>query len=127
MKAFVDADILIWHLRGKRKACQFLRELLDDPSVELWTGAMQRAEVLFFMRPAEEELTMLLLSQLKTAAVDQSIIDEAGRIYRKWNPSHGIDSNDSILAATVLLNGGVLYTLNKKHYPMKDVAVQKAW
>ena len=127
MKAFVDADILIWHLRGKRKACQFLRGLLDDPSVELWTGAMQRAEILFFMRPAEEELTMLLLSQLKTASVDQSIIDEAGRIYRRWNPSHGIDPNDSILAATVLLNGGALYTLNKKHYPMKDVAVQKAW
>jgi len=127
MKAFVDADVLIWHLRGERKASRFLRGLLDDPSVELWVGAMQRAEILFFMRPAEEELTLLLLSQLKTASVDQSIIDEAGRLYRKWNPSHGIDPNDSILAATVLLNGGVLYTLNKKHYPMKNVAVQKAW
>ncbi len=127
MKAFVDADILIWHLRGERKACRFLRGLLDDPSVELWTGAMQRAEVLFFMRPAEEEMTTLLLSQLKTAPVDQSVIDEAGRLYRKWNPSHGVDANDSILAATVLRSGGVLYTLNKKHYPMKEVAVQKAW
>ena len=127
MKAFVDADILIWHLRGERKAIRFLRGLLDDPAVELWMGAMQRAEVLFFMRPAEEELTLLLLSQFKTAAVDQSVIDEAGRLYRKWNPSHGIDPNDAILAATVLLNGGVLYTRNRKHYPMKDVAVQKAW
>ncbi len=127
MKAFVDADILIWHLRGERKAIRFLRGLLDDPAVELWMGAMQRAEVLFFMRPVEEELTLLLLSQLKTAAVDQSVIDEAGRQYRKWNPGHGIDPNDAILAATVLLNGGVLYTRNRKHYPMKDVAVQKAW
>jgi predicted nucleic acid-binding protein len=127
MKAFIDADILIWHLRGERKASRFLRGLLDDPSVELWTGAMQRAEIIFFMRPAEEELTMLLLSQLKTATVDQSVIDEAGRLYRKWNPSHGVDPNDSILAATVLLNGGVLYTQNTKHYPMKEVAVQKAW
>lgn len=127
MKAFVDADILIWHLRGERKACSFLRRLLADASVELWTGAMQRAEVLFFMRPAEEEMTLLLLSQLKTAPVDQPVIDEAARLYRRWNPSHGMDANDSILAATVLLNGGVLYTLNKKHYPMNDVAVQKAW
>lgn len=127
MKGFVDADILIWHLRGECKARSFLRKVLGDPSVELWTGAMQRAEILFFMRPAEEELTLLLLSQLKTAIVDQSVIDEAGRFYRKWNPSHGVDPNDSILAATVLLNGGVLYTLNKKHYPMKDISVQKAW
>ena len=123
----MDADILIWHLRGERKACSFLRRLLEDPSVELWTGAMQRAEVLFFMQPAEEEMTMLLLSQLKTAPVDQSVIDEAGRMYRQWNLSHGVDGNDVILAATVLLNGGVLYTLNKKNYPMSHVAVQKAW
>lgn len=127
MKAFIDADILIWHLRGETKAYRFLRGLLADSSVDLWTGAMQRAEVLFFMRPAEEEQTMLLLSQIKTAPADQSVIDEAGRLYRKWNPSHGVDANDAILAATVLLNGGVLYTQNKKHYPMKEVAVQKAW
>lgn len=127
MKAFVDADVLIWHLRGERKACSFLRRLLDDPSVELWTGAMQRAEILFFMRPAEEEKTLLLLSQFKTAPADQAVIDEAGRLYRRWNPSHGMDANDAILAATVLLNGGVLYTINKRHYPMSDVAVQKAW
>jgi predicted nucleic acid-binding protein len=127
VKAFVDADILICHLRGENKAYRFLRGLLADPSVELWTGSMQRAEVLFFMRPAEEEQTMLLLSQIKTAPADQSVIDEAGRLYRKWNPSRGVDANDAILAATVLLNGGILYTQNKKHYPMKEVAVQKAW
>ena len=127
MKAFIDADILIWHLRGEQKAVNFLRKLVNDPSIELWTGAMQRAEVLFFMRSAEEELTLLLLSQLKTAPADQASIDEAGRLFRQWNPSHGLDPNDAILAATVLLNGGVLYTLNKKHYPMPEVAVQKAW
>lgn len=127
MKAFIDADILIWHLRGERKAVNFLRKLVNDPAIELWTGAMQRAEVLFFMRPVEEELTLLLLSQLKTASVDQTVIDEAGRLFRQWNPSHGLDPNDAILAATVLQGGGVLYTQNKKHYPMPDVAVQKAW
>jgi predicted nucleic acid-binding protein len=127
MKAFVDADILIWHLRGKRKAINFLQRIANDPVQELWTGAMQRAEVLFFMRPGEEEQTMLLLSQFKTAPVSQAIIDEAGRFFRKWNPSHGIDPNDAILAATALVNGGQIHTLNKKHFPMKDVVVNKAW
>ena len=127
MKAFIDADILIWHLRGERKAINFLRKLVNDPAVELWTGAMQRAEVVFFMRPAEEEQTLLLLSQLKTAVVDQHVTDEAGRFFRTWNPSHGVDPNDTILAATALVNGGQIHTLNKKHYPMKDVVVNKAW
>ena len=127
MKAFIDADILIWHLRGERKAINFLRKLVNDPAVELWTGAMQRAEVVFFMRPGEEEQTLLLLSQLKAAVVDQYVIDEAGRFFRTWNPSHCVDPNDTILAATALVNGGQIHTLNKKHYPMKDVVVNKAW
>ena len=127
MKVFIDADILIWHLRGERKAINFLRRIAKDPAIELWTGAMQRAEVAFFMRPGEEEQTLLLLSQFKTAPVDQAVIDEAGRLFRKWNPSHGVDPNDAILAATALVNGGQIHTLNKKHYPMKDVVVNKAW
>lgn len=127
MKALIDADILIWHLRGERKAADYLRKLADDPDMEMWTGAMQRAEVLFFMRPHEEEKTLMLLSRIRTATVDQPVIDEAGRLFRKWNPSHGIDPNDAILAATALTSGGQIHTLNLKHYPMKDVVVIKAW
>jgi predicted nucleic acid-binding protein len=127
MRVLLDADILIWHLRGEQKAREHLVKLAKDPDIEMWTGAMQRAEVLFFMRPHEEEQTMALLSRIRTAPVDQSIIDEAGRIFRKWNPSHGIDPNDAILAAMAMTKGGQIHTLNLKHYPMKDVVVIKAW
>jgi hypothetical protein len=88
---------------------------------------MQRAEVVFFMRPAEESATLLFLAQFQTALVDQLIIDKAGEFYRKWNPRKGTDVNDAILAATVLQTGGKIYTLNFKHYPMPEVAVQRAW
>ena len=127
MRVLIDADILIWHLRGERQAADYLRGLAEDPDIEMWTGAMQRAEVLFFMRPHEEAATMSLLSRIRTAAVDQSVIDEAGRLFRKWHSSHGIDPNDAILAATALTGGGQIHTLNVKHYPMKDVVVIKAW
>ena len=60
MRAYVDADVSIGHLRGERKSPVFLRGLRADPECELWTGALQRAEVLFFMRPDEEEQTLLL-------------------------------------------------------------------
>ena len=53
MRAYVDSDILIWHLRGQAKAATLLRRLEQDDETELWTGALQRAEVVFFMRPAE--------------------------------------------------------------------------
>ena len=127
MRAYVDADVLIWHLRGERRALSFLRRLRDDDACELWTGAMQRAEVVFFMRAQEEQGTILFLSLFRTAPVDQAVVDQAAGLYRKWNPSHGLDINDALLAATVVRTGGVLYCLNRKHYPMPDVVVRRAW
>ena len=127
MRAYIDSDVLIWHLRGERRALDFLRRLRDDGEHELWTGAMQRAEIVFFMKPQEEEGTLLLLSQFKTAHVSQDIVDEAGTLYRRWHPSHGLDVNDAILAATVMQTGGHVFCLNRKHYPMPDLVVKKAW
>lgn len=127
MKAYIDSDVLIWHLRGERKASNLIRKLRDVEGFELWIGAMQRAELVFFMRPEEESATELFLSQFKTASVDQVVIDLAGKLYRKWHPSHGVDINDAILAATVLATGGRIYCLNVKHYPFEDIAVHKAW
>ncbi len=127
MRAYIDADVLIRHLRGKKQARDFLTNLRDQDAYELYTGVLQRAEVVFFMRPDEEEATELFLSQFKTKPVDQKIIDSAGVLYRKWQPSHGIDVNDAILAATAIQTGGRIFTLNIKHYPMPEVNVQKAW
>jgi predicted nucleic acid-binding protein len=127
MRVYVDSDVLIWHLRGEPKALAFLRRLGERTDGERWIGAMQRAEVVFFMRPGEEEGTRLFLSQFKTAAVDQAIVDKAATLYRRWAPSHGIDANDALLAATVMITGGKIVCLNVKHYPMPEVVVEKAW
>ena len=127
MRTYVDSDVLIWHLRGERKAFNLLKRLRNNEQYDLWIGAMQRAEVVFFMRPAEESTTLLFLAQFQTASVDQQIIDKAGEIYRKWNPRNGTDVNDAILAATVLQTGGIIYTLNSKHYPMPEVTIQRGW
>ena len=127
MKAYIDSDVLIWHLRGERKALNLLRRLRDKEKYDLWAGAMQRAEIIFFMRPEEEESTYNFLSHLQTAPVDQRIIDRAAELYRKWNPSHGTDINDAILAATAIQTGGIIYTLNDKHYPMPEIIVKRAW
>lgn len=127
MKAFIDSDILIWHLRGEKKALKLLKALRAQSEYELWIGAMQRAEVTFFMRAPEKDSTMLLLSQFKTASIDEETVDCAADLYRKWHPSHGVDINDALLAATAILRGGKIFCLNKKHYPMPELLVEKAW
>ena len=127
MRAYVDSDILIWHLRGEAKAAALLRRLSSEPGTDLWIGALQRAEVVFFMRPSEVTATRAFLSRFKTESVTQAIIDQGGDLYRTWHPAHGIDVNDAILVATVATTGGKIYTQNLKHYPMPDVVVLKGW
>jgi predicted nucleic acid-binding protein len=127
MKVFLDSDILIRHLRGVEAAKNLLQRLARESDSELWIGAMQRAEILFFVRKDEEDRTTNLLSLFVTHPVDEHIIDQAAKFFRRWNPSHGIDPNDAILAATVAVYGGRIVTQNVSHYPMPDISIQRGW
>jgi len=127
VRVYVDSDILIWHLRGEKRAARLLRRLAREPHAELWTGAMQRAEVVFFMPPDEEAATLSLLARFRTHSVTQAIVDRAGVLYRRWHPSHGVDVNDALLAATVESSGGKIVTQNLRHYPTPGITVQKGW
>ncbi len=127
MRAYVDADVLIWHLRGAEKATEFLSALSRDPSFELWIGAMQRAEVVFFTQPDEEEATRLVLERFETTPLTAAIVDLGAQYYQRWHPSHGIDINDALLAASATTTGGKIFTLNVEHYPMPNVLVDEAW
>ena len=99
MRAYVDADVFIWNLRGQ-----------------------QRAEVVFFTRPLEVEPTLLFLLQFQTAPVDQGIVDEAAGLHRQWNPSHGLDINAAILAPH---RRG--HRLSQQDALPPDLLVKKAW
>lgn len=90
-------------------------------------SAIQRSEVVFFMRVGEEATTMRVLRRFQTHPVTEEIVDLAATYYRRWNPSHGTDENDAILAATVALTGGKVVTQNTRHFPMTDIVVARGW
>ncbi len=127
MRAYIDSDILIWHLRRERRALEYLRSMRADPQNILCLGALQRAEVVFFMKPPERKDTLLLLSLFETALIDAGTVDLGGELYREFHPAHGIDIADAMLAATVLKTGGKICTLNTKHFPMRDLIIERAW
>jgi predicted nucleic acid-binding protein len=127
VRAYVDSDILIWHLRGKSRARDLLRTLRAEHAGELCVGALQRAEIVFFARDSELADTRLLLSLFETIPVDAAVVDLGAKVYRQWNPSHGTDVADALLAASAMKTGGVIFTLNRKHSPMPEVPVQQGW
>ena len=127
MNVFIDSNILIDYFKGNEKAPVFLNNTFRDHSNILCIGAIQRAEIVFFARPNEEAAIDEVLSNLKCIEINQEVIDLGAKLFKKWNPSRGIDINDAILAATVELNGGIIYTLNTKHFPMENISIKKAY
>jgi len=127
MRYYIDSDIVIWHLRGDARAAKFLSGLDREEGREFWMGALQRAEVLFYLRDHEINSTHAVMSRFRTQPVTEEIVDKAARLFREWHPSHGLDEYDAIQAAMVMATGGVLCTLNMKHYPMPGLVVKKAW
>ena len=126
--AWIDADILIWVLRGDRNASEFLVRLQRNPLLSLSTSVVQRGEVLSGMRPEEFERTHKLLDLLTAYPLTVAIVDMAAELFRRWHPSHNVSMNDAILAATASMHDdGTIYTQNVKHFPMPGLRVERGW
>lgn len=124
---FLDADIVIWHLRGLPHAQALLHRVGSDANSRLCMSAIQWAEVTVHLRPTEQELATSLEQVFSIMPVTKEVVDRAAVLFRRWNPSRGTDVNDAILAATVIRAGGKLYTQNIRHFPMPELDVELGW
>ena len=117
MTVLVDTSVLIDYLRGHIAAAAVLEA--ERTTSVLHASEMTRLELLVGMRPAEEALTRSLLSTLTWHPVDAEVAERAGALGRRWLPSHrSVDGADLAIAATAMLIGARLLTINVRHFPM---------
>ena len=121
MTVLVDSDILIEISRKKDDAVleRWMRlstsgdmVLCSPVSVaELWQGA----------RPSEYEALTNLFNTLICVPVDAESGRQAGEYLREYRKSHGVELADALIASAARMRRAVLWTRNRKHYPMKDL------
>lgn len=117
MSALVDTSILIDYLRGRQAAAALIEA--ERAAGVLHASEITRLEVLAGMRPREEDQTRSLLSALVWHPVDTEVAEAAGALGRRWLPSHrAVDGADLAIAATAIVIGARLLTLNVRHFPM---------
>jgi len=115
MPLLFDTNILIDYLRGREQAMDLLTAQTEPPTIsvasvmELYAGFRSRREELDGER---------LLQQSRILALTEDIARRAGVFSRHFEPSHGVDDVDAIVAATAEQHGLKLATLNVKHFPM---------
>ena len=122
MTVLVDSDVLIEVSRGRNKDILLrwteLSEsdhlILYSPvtAAELWVGAQLR----------EYKLLTDLFRALVCVPIDEETGRQAGDYLRQYRKSHSVELGDALIAAAAILSRAQLWTRNRKHYPMPDLA-----
>jgi len=116
----IDTDVIIDHLRGIEKARDFLRGVKSEGG-EIVYSVITKAEVYAGVRPGEEKRVKFLMGSMVEVPITGEIAEAAGRYKCKFFASHGLLLPDALIAASAKKADATLITLNKKHYPMRDI------
>lgn len=126
MTVLVDSDILIELSRGRNaEVAEAWMELgirqtliLCSPMsvAELWAGA----------RPSEHAVLRDMFDALVCVPITPEIGRRAGEFLNRYRKSHHVEIADAMIAATAVQSHASLWTRNRKHYPMKELAFFEA-
>ena len=117
----LDSDVVIEVLRGRQAIVRRLAALEAD-DVPTYCCAVTWAEIFAGLRPGEEVLTEAFLAARGDVVLDAATGRRAGGYLARYARSHGVESADALVAAAASTTGLRLWTLNRRHYPMSDVA-----
>ena len=117
----VDSDVIIEVLRQQnREILQSWIELADSPEAVI-CSPISVAEVFHGMRDREKNIIERLFSGMLCFPIDQQIGRRAGDYLRLFHQSHSLALGDALIAATASTFDLVLWTRNRRRFPMKDL------
>ena len=124
-KILLDSDVIIEWLRGHQPFVEQIPKLIETHSELFWT-LVSVAEVFAGVRKGEEDTVVTnLLLLLEPIAISIEHGRKAGAYLKAYAKSHSVELGDALIAACASSTDLKLWTLNKKHYPMKDIAFYK--
>lgn len=116
----LDSDVIIAWLRGYQPFAELIPDLVAKANLLAWTP-VSVAEVYAGVRRGEEERIGGLFLVLETLSISAEIGKKAGGYLHAYSKSHGVELGDALIAAAAHVHDMKLWTLNKKHYPMRDI------
>ena len=116
----LDSDVIIAGLRGYEPVAGAILDLLQNGHNLLWTP-VSIAEIYSGARKSEITRIEKLFLMLETIAISEDIGRQAGQYLQRFSKSHGVELGDALIAASAFVTGLPLWTLNKKHYPMREI------
>jgi hypothetical protein len=123
MSVLIDSDIVIEVTRGRDPKILSSWEKLGRSEEEILYSPVTAAEVWCGARAHEFELLSNLFDTMLCAPIDSDIGRLAGEYLRLYRKSHALALGDALIAAAAVVNRADLWTRNRKHYPMPELAL----
>ncbi len=116
----IDTDIIIWVLRNNQKYKKLLKSLSKKGI--LYISTITIAEVYKNIYPTEYSDTEEILNKFKSLDVTIPVAKQGGFYWQQFHKKlQNLSLADCLIAATANVSDTTLVTLNKKHFPMKDI------
>jgi hypothetical protein len=116
----LDSDVIIDVLRGRPGVAEELRSL-ERSGVPTYCTAISWAEIYAGVRRGEEPLTEEFFRDRGEVVLDATAGRQAGAYLASFGGSHGVEIADALIAAAATTTGLRLWTMNRRHYPMRDL------
>ena len=123
MTVFVDTDVLIEILRGRNPAITENWQKLAASQVAILISPVTIAEIGAGARASEKDAIARLFAPLICVPIDALIGYRAGEYLFRYAKSHNVEIGDALIAASAVQSNAALWTRNRKHYPMPQVAM----
>lgn len=107
-------------LRGRRPIADAV-ERLALQGVRTYCTAVSWAEVYAGLRRGEEHVAEDFFRARGEVVLDARTGRRAGAYLASFARSHGVELADALVAAAASTSGLRLWTLNRRHYPMRDL------
>lgn len=120
-KILLDSDVIIEWLRGHEPFVTKIPQLVEEHSQLFWTP-VSVAEIFSGVRKGEEARVANLFVLLESVSISPDIGKKAGEYLRSYAKTHAVEIADALVAASAFTENLSLWTLNRKHYPMKDLS-----
>jgi predicted nucleic acid-binding protein len=122
VSVLIDSDIVIEVLRGRDQAILAQWSGLADSHDRILISPITFAEVGAGAFENEMREIARFFAPLSCVDIDQKIGQLAGEFLRQFGKSHNLKIADALIAASAVQNQAALWTRNRKHYPMPELA-----
>jgi predicted nucleic acid-binding protein len=117
----LDSDVIIEVLRQRNpEVIESWIELADSREAVI-CSPLSVAEVFHGMREREKDAADKLFSSLLCFPIDQETGRRAADYLRVFRKSHSLALGDAFIAATASQFDLLLWTRNRKHFPMREL------